>query len=45
MEIEELKGLVIFTGVCAFFAFILTGLMGRSIARIDELIDEDKYVN
>lgn len=45
MEIDELKGLVIFTGICAFFAFILTGLMGRNIARIDKLIEENKYVN
>jgi hypothetical protein len=45
MGIDDLKGLVIFTGACAFFAFILTGLMGRSIARIDKLIEQDKYVN
>ena len=45
MEIEDVKGLVIFTGACAFCAFILTGIMGRSIARIDKLIEEDKYVN
>lgn len=45
MEIEDAKGLVIFVGTFAFFAFILTGLMGRSLAKIDKLIEEDKYVN
>lgn len=45
MEIDDLKGLVIFTGACAFFAFVMTGIMGRSLMKIDKLIEEEKYIN
>ena len=50
MEAADLKGLVIFTGIFALMGFVLAGLMGRSVARIERIIESqakenDKYVN
>jgi len=49
MEIQDVKGLVIFMGFLAFGAFILGGMMERKLTRINKVvkqIEEDaKYVN
>lgn len=50
MEIADLKGLVIFTGIFAVLGFVLTGIMGRSVDRIVRVLEsqakeDDKYIN
>lgn len=47
MEIEEVKGLVIFMGIVGVYTFVLLGCMERRLFRILKHIeDEDaKYVN
>jgi hypothetical protein len=45
MEIEDVKGLAIFMGILAFGAFIMGGIMERRLSKIDELIEDAKYVN
>lgn len=49
MEIETFKGLVIFTGVVAMYAFVLAGCMERRLKRLDRVVrqveEDSKYVN
>ena len=42
MEIEALKGFVIFTGIVAMYTFVILGCMER---RLPKVIVDDKYVN
>ena len=47
---ETLKGFIIFSGTFALFAFVLTGIMGRSLRRIEKIMEsqakeDEKYVN
>ena len=49
MEIGELRGLAIFVGTFAVYAFVLLGCMERRLKRLDRVvkqIEKDaKYVN
>lgn len=47
MEIQELKGLVIFVGIVAAYSFVLFGCMAHRLNRIVRQIEEEdeKYVN
>lgn len=45
MYIEELKGLVIFTGIVAMYTFVLLGCLERRLKKIARVIDDAKYVN
>jgi hypothetical protein len=46
---EEVKGLVIFTGIVAMYTFVLLGCLERrlkKVARVVKQVEEDsKYVN
>lgn len=46
---EELKGLVIFTGIIAMYTFILLGCLERRLKKVDRVIkqveDDAKYVS
>jgi hypothetical protein len=42
---EELKGLVIFTGIVMTYVFVLLGCLERRLKRVDRVIEETKYVN
>jgi len=46
---EELKGLVFFTGIVAMYTFILLGCLERRLKKVDRVVkqvEEDaKYVN
>ena len=43
MEIDELKGLVIFVGIVGVYTFVLLGCMERRLFRVEE--EDSKYVN
>jgi hypothetical protein len=43
MEIEEVKGLVIFMGIVGVYTFVLLGCMERRLKHIEE--EDAKYVN
>jgi hypothetical protein len=45
METEDLKGLVIFTGIVAMYTFVLLGCMERRLRKIAQVLDDAKYVN
>lgn len=50
MEIAELKGLVIFTGIVAAYTFVLFGCLERKLKRLDRAVkqiedENSKYVN
>ena len=49
MEIDEAKGLVIFAGVFAVYAFVLVGCMERRLKYLDRVVkqieQDSKYVN
>jgi len=47
MEIDELKGLVIFVGIVGVYTFVLLGCMERRLDRVVKHIEEEdsKYVN
>jgi hypothetical protein len=45
METADLKGLVIFTGLVAMYAFVLLGCMERRLKKVDRAVDDLKYVN
>ena len=45
MYIEELKGLVIFTGIVAMYTFVLLGCLERRLKKVAKVIDDAKYVN
>jgi len=49
METTDAKGLVIFLGTFAFYAFILLGYMEHRLKNLDRIIkqaeDDEKYVN
>ena len=46
---EELKGLVIFTGIIAMYTFILLGCLERRLKKVDQVVkqveDDAKYVS
>jgi len=45
----DVKGLVIFTGMVAMYAFVLLGCMERRLKNVDRVVkrieDDTKYVN
>jgi hypothetical protein len=49
MYTEEVKGLVIFTGIVAMYTFILLGCLERRLKKVGQVVkkvEEDaKYVN
>jgi hypothetical protein len=45
MEIEALKGLVIFTGIVAMYTFALLGCLERRLKKVSAVIEDAKYVN
>ena len=45
MEIEELKGLVIFIGIVGAYTFVLLGCLERRLKKVVAVIDDAKYVN
>jgi hypothetical protein len=45
MEIEELKGLVIFIGIVGAYTFVLLGCLERRLKKVAVVIDDAKYVN
>jgi hypothetical protein len=45
MEIEALKGLVIFTGMVAMYTFVLLGCLERRLKKVGAVIEDTKYVN
>jgi hypothetical protein len=45
MEIEELKGLVIFIGIVGAYTFVLLGCLERRLKKVAAVIDDAKYVN
>ena len=47
MEIDELKGLVIFVGIVGVYIFVLLGCMERRLDRVLKQVEEEdsKYVN
>jgi len=46
---EEIKGLVIFTGIIAMYTFILLGCLERRLKKVDRVVkqveDDVKYVS
>jgi hypothetical protein len=46
---EEIKGLVIFTGIIAMYTFILLGCLERRLKKVDRVVkqaeDDAKYVS
>ena len=45
MEIETVKGLVIFTGIVAMYTFVLLGCAERRLKKVRAVIEDTKYVN
>jgi hypothetical protein len=49
MQMDEVNGVAILTGLLTFGAFILGGMMERKLAKIDEVVkqieEDNKYVN
>jgi hypothetical protein len=49
MEIDEAKGLVIFAGTFALYAFVIIGCMERRLKHLDRVVkqieQDTKYVN
>lgn len=45
MEYEEVKGLVIFSALLMFSAFILGGIIERRLVKLARVLEDDKYVN
>jgi hypothetical protein len=49
MYIEEVKGLVIFTGVVAMYTFIILGCLERRLKKVGRVVkqaeNDSKYVN
>jgi hypothetical protein len=40
---EELKGLVIFTGIIAMYTFILLGCLERRLKKVDRVVKQVEY--
>ena len=46
MEIEGVKGFVIFVGIVGVYTFTLLGCLERRLKKVAKVIDDDaKYVN
>jgi hypothetical protein len=45
MYIEELKGLVFFTGIVAMYTFVLLGCLEQRLKKVSKVDDDAKYVN
>ena len=49
MYTEEVKGLVIFTGIVAMYTFVLLGCLERRLKKLDRVVkkaeEDSKYVN
>jgi hypothetical protein len=45
MYIEELKGLVFFTGIVAMYTFVLLGCLEQRLKKVAKVVDDAKYVN
>ena len=49
MYIEEVKGLVIFTGVVAMYTFIILGCLERRLKKVGRVVkqaeEDSKYIN
>ena len=49
MEMADLKGLVIFTGIVAMYTFVLLGCLEQRLKKVDRVIkqveDDAKYVS
>jgi len=45
MEIEALKGLVIFAGIVGVYTFVLLGCLERRLKKVARIVDDSKYLN
>ena len=45
MEIEAIKGIVIFVGIVGAYTFVLLGCLEQRLKKVARVIDDAKYVN
>ena len=50
MDINDVKGLVIFAGIVGVYSFVLLGCLAKHVKKIQRLIDKqieenDRYIN
>lgn len=49
MDVDDLKGLVIITGIIATYTFIILGCLESRLKRVDRIVkqveDDSKYIN